>query len=270
MKMHSMIVEFVGSTSAGKTTLAAEVERRLAERARAVTAFDLMADLLGSRSAANPTIRNLIQDVVGFPFFVASLYRNRAFLGFAIKTLVRNAKYRILIPNYLRSIARKVGTHEAIKRLKGDRIVLVDEGTVLSAYLLFAYTRGGYKNADIEKFTSLVPLPELVVYVRAPVNILIQRSLERSDTRREMKSKNEALVSSQIIQAVEMFDELTRTRELRDRILEVTNPVGTGEERGVIAARIVDWILKHRLSEGYKYDVPGGGMAQASTSRRAL
>lgn len=168
-----MIVEFVGSTGAGKTTLASEVQRRLAKQAQVVTSFDLVADLLGLRRVTSPTIRNLFQDVVGLPFFIDSLYKHRTFVVFALKTLARHRSYTFLTVNYLRSIVRKLGTYEIIKRYNHDRIVLVDEGTVLSAHLLFVYTSIIYSQEDIEKFASLVPLPELVVYVEAPVSSLV-------------------------------------------------------------------------------------------------
>jgi thymidylate kinase len=240
-----MIVEFVGSTGAGKTTLASEVQRRLAERAQVVTSFDLIADLFGWRQVSNPTIRNLIQDLVGLPFFIRSLYRYRAFVVFALKTLARNGSYTLFTLNYLRSIVRKIGTYEIIRRYKGDRIVLVDEGTVLSAHLLFVYTGTTYSQEDIENFASLVPLPELVVCIRAPVDALLQRTLQRSDARKELRWKNQELVEKYISRAAKMFDELTETKEIRDRVLVVSNPASTDDERGVVADRIATFILNY-------------------------
>ena len=55
----------LGPTGAGKTTLAREVHGKLAEQAQVTTSFDLAADPLGLQRTTNPTIRNLIQDLVG-------------------------------------------------------------------------------------------------------------------------------------------------------------------------------------------------------------
>ncbi len=127
-----MIIEFIGSTGAGKTTLILEVQRRLAEQAQTVTAFDLVADMLGLRHVTNPTVRNLIQDLVGLAFFIGSLYQHRAFVSFALKTLARHKSYSFFTANYLRSIVRKIGTYEISKCYNHNRIIIVDEGTVRS------------------------------------------------------------------------------------------------------------------------------------------
>jgi len=241
-----MIIEFIGSTGAGKTTLISEVQRRLAEQAQAVPSFDLVADLLRLRHVTNPTVRNLIQDLVGLPFFIGSLYQHRAFVGFALKTLARHKSYTFFTANYLRSIVRKIGTYEIFKRYNHNRIILVDEGTVLSAHLLFVYTRTIYSQEDIETFASLVPLPELVVCIRAPVDNLAQRSLKRSDAPKEIRWKNQKLVEKHVSRAAKMFDQIAETKEIRDRVLVVANPVSTDEERGVVADRIAKFILNYK------------------------
>ena len=240
-----MIIEFIGSTGAGKTTLISEVQRRLAEQAQAVTSFELVADLLGLRRVTNPTIRNLIQDLVGLPFFISSLYQHRAFVVFALKTLARHKNYTFFTVNYLRSIVRKIGMYEIVKRYKQDRIILVDEGTVLSAHLLFVYPSTYYTQEEIEKFASLIPLTELVVYIKAPVDSLVQRSLQRTGAPREMRSKNHTLVEKYVSRAAEMFDQLTETKRIRDRVLIVANPDSTEGERGAVADHIATFILNY-------------------------
>jgi hypothetical protein len=77
-----MIIEFIGSTGAGKTTLIAAVQRRLAQTTEATTAFELVAAPLGLRSVTHPTARNLIQEVAGLPFLLGSLPRHKAMLAY--------------------------------------------------------------------------------------------------------------------------------------------------------------------------------------------
>lgn len=253
-----MIIEFIGSTGAGKTTLISEVQRRLAQQAQAVTSFDVVADLLGLRRVTHPTLRNLIQDVVGLPFFVGSLYRHRAFVVFALRTLARHKRYSFFTVNYLRSIVRKIGTYEIVKRYHRNRIILVDEGTVLSAHILFVFTGALYRQEDIEKFASLVPLPELVVYIKAPVDSLIQRSLQRSDARKEMRSKNPMLVEKYVRRAADMFDRVAETGRIRDRVLIVANPDSTEGERGAVADQIATFILNYKPGGEQISTVPAG------------
>lgn len=245
-----MIVEFVGSSGAGKTTLAFEVQRRLARKAQVVTSFELAAGLLGLRRVANPTLQNLAQDLVALPFFFRALFRHRAFVAYALRSLARQSRFSFYTANYLRSIIRKIGIYEVSKRYGHDRIVLVDEGTVLSAYLLFVFTRNVVAQEEIEAFASLVPLPDLVVCVEAPLDSLVQRSLRRGDVRREMRSKNEEEVEEILNRAAELFGRLAESERIRDRVLVVANPAATEGERGIVADRIATVIINRGPSVG--------------------
>lgn len=259
-----MIIEFIGSTGAGKTTLISEVQCRLAEQAQAVTSFDLIAGLLGLRRVTHPTVRNLIQDFVGLPFFIGSLYQHRAFVIFALKTLARHKSYTFFTVNYLRSIVRKIGTYEIVKRYNHNRIILVDEGTVLSAHILFVFTSTIYSQEDIEKFARLVPLPELIVYIKAPMDSLVQRSLQRSGAPKEMRSKNQMLVEKYVSRAAEMFDQLTEIKPIRDRVLIAANPDSTEDERGAVADHIAKLILNYEPGGEQNSTIPSGRIEPAS------
>ena len=240
-----MIVEFIGSTGAGKTTLFSEVQGRLARQAPAVTSsFELVAGRLGLQTATHPTVRNVIQDLAGLPYSIGSLPRHRAFMAFALKALARHTGCTVFALNYLRSILRKIGTYEVARRHPHDRIILVDEGTVLAAHLLFVFSRTGYHREEIEQFARLVPLPEFVVYVKAPVDCLVQRALRRHDVRREMRARHRAVVETYVSRATALFDRLVETNPLRDRVLTVENPDFTAAERGALADRIAEAILR--------------------------
>jgi thymidylate kinase len=238
-----MIVEFIGSTGAGKTTLISEVQRRLADQAPVATSFGVVAELFGWRRVTSPTVQNIIQDFAGLPYFIGSLHQHGAFVTFALKTLARHRNSAFFTANYLRSIVRKIGTYEIVKQYNHDRIILVDEGTVLSAHLLFVFASTGYSQVDIETFASLVPLPELIVYVKAPVHSLVQRSLDRKDVRKEMRSKDPLLVARYVRQATDVFDRLTETDRVRGRVVIVSNPDSIEGGWDVVAANIATSIL---------------------------
>ena len=85
-----MIIEFIGSTGAGKTTLISEVQCRLAKSAEVTTSFEFVAAPLGLRGVTHPTARNLIQEVIGFPFVVRSLRRNVKFIVFILRMLAES------------------------------------------------------------------------------------------------------------------------------------------------------------------------------------
>jgi thymidylate kinase len=219
-----MMIEFIGSTGAGKTTLFAAVQRRLAGTTGVTTAFDLLAAPLGLRGVTHPTARNLIQEAAGLPFLLASLPRHRPVLAFTLRMLARQAGFSVFTLNNLRSLARKIGVYEFGRRYGRDRIILVDEGTVLLAHNLFVYSSASYTAEEITRFAALTPLPDLIVYVRAPVETLIGRALRRTDPPREMRSKDRAQIETYVGRAAALFEQLVKTEPIRGRVLIVENP----------------------------------------------
>jgi thymidylate kinase len=241
-----MIVEFIGSTGAGKTTLIAEVERSLREGGHPAPGTELATNLFGLRRVTHPTLRNLIQDVRGIPSFAGALPRHHEFCAFALSMLARHKRGRLVTANYIRSIIRKIGTYEFVKRRGRDRVVLVDEGTLLAAHLLFVFTGAEPGDADIETFARLVPLPDLVVYITAPIDRLVERALRRTDVRREMRSGDRRLVERHVRHAAQTFDRLVETDVLRDRVLVIDNSDSTSSERRIKADHIAAVIHQYR------------------------
>ena len=239
-----MIIEFIGSTGAGKTTLISEGQRRLAKTTEVTTSFDLVTAPLGLSDVTHTTTRNIIQELVGFPFLVRSLPRHKAFIVFTLRMLARQASFTIFTLNNLRSLVRKIGVYEFIRRYEHDRIVLVDEGTVLSAHNVFVYTSAFYTPEEIAKFASLIPLPDVIVYVRAPMDSLVKRTLQRTDPPREMKSKHRALIEEYVNRAVTMFDQRVNAENIRGRVLIVENPDSADQSHDTIVDHITEFVLK--------------------------
>lgn len=240
-----MIVEFIGSTGAGKTTLISEVRRRLDKQVEVRSAYEqVIAPFVsfGLRGVSNSSVRNLIQEVLSLPYFLASLGRNRRFVTYALQMLKRQARFSIFTLNNLRSLERKVGVHEMLRRRDAKPVVLVDEGTLLAAHNIFVFSREEYSPEEISGFARLVPLPDLVVYVKAPLESLVQRSLLRRDPPREMRSREPEKVRGHIGRAVQMFDRLVQEENIRSRLLVVENcdapEGGTGEAAGQVVRAI--------------------------------
>jgi thymidylate kinase len=217
-----LIVEFIGSTGAGKTTLINDVQHRLAESRRVTTSSDLVAGLVGLQGIKNITARNLVQEIVGLPFFLRSLNRYKDFIAFSSRMFTRNSDFSIKTINNLRSIERKIGGYEISKRYKHDLIILVDEGPILTAHM-FAYNDINLSQLEIEKFTSLLPLPDLIIYIRVPVNTLIERSINRTNPPREMNSRNRSENENYIKRAISIFDSIVENKKIQSRLLIVDN-----------------------------------------------
>jgi thymidylate kinase len=218
-----VIVEFIGSTGAGKTTLIAEVRRRLEKQMEVRGAYELVAAPVGLRGVSHSSARNLIQEMVSFPYFLGSLRRNREFLAYTLRMLRRQVRFSIFTLNNLRSLERKVGVHEILRRNPGNLVVLVDEGTLLAAHNIFVFSDAAYSAEDIAGFARLVPLPDVIVYIKAPIESLVRRSLARRDPPREMRSRDPVRVRGHIGRAVRMFDQLVQAENIRARLLVVEN-----------------------------------------------
>ncbi|HET9671637.1 MAG TPA: hypothetical protein VFQ40_02165, partial [Actinomycetota bacterium] len=179
-----MIVELVGPSGAGKSTLVGALTDELGAGA-VVPWSTLVTDRAGLRWIRDPHAVNLVADVTALPPFVASLGRHGAFVRFAVRRLIQHAPSAFAMANYARNVIRKVGVYELARRDPGP-IHLLDEGPILSAYQLFGYARGPISPIDLARFARLVPLPDLVVHVRAPLDVLERRALDRRDRRREL------------------------------------------------------------------------------------
>jgi thymidylate kinase len=218
-----MLVEFIGSTGSGKTTLIRAVRERLAKSARVTTVSELAARRLGMQSVTNPTAQNLIQELVGFPYFLRFFPRYRAFLGYTARMLSRDSnRLSITAVNNLRSLERKIGAYEICIRYPPDWIIFFDEGPVLAMHM-FAYQTMPLADDEVARFASLIPLPDLLIYVKAPVSTLIKRTLQRADPPRELRIKDMVQAERAVRSSVTLFDRLIRYENIRSRLLIVQN-----------------------------------------------
>lgn len=237
-----MIVEFIGASGAGKSTLARALAGRHAPSGDVTMAWDLVLDRPGLRRIIHPTARNLVAEVATLPAVLKAWPRNRDFTAFARELLRDHARSTFEQLNYQRSILRKVGMHELARR-RGARVVLADEGTVLSAYYLFVYVRSQFREEDLDRFAGLVPLPDRIVYVKAPLESLIERAMIRADRRRELASVDRTEVALWIGRAVEVFDYLATISPIRDRILTIDNVDGSMADREHLVERIGEFVM---------------------------
>ncbi len=263
-----MMVEFIGCTGAGKTTLIREVQRLLAGHTRVLNASDLGTALLGLPRFSHPTLINLSQDLLGLPAFLGTLPRQRAFVGFVVGTLFqaarREPRQAPILANYWRSMVRKLGVYELARRFLSEQVVLIDEGTVLAAHLLFVFHGPPPRLADLDRFAQLVPLPDLLVYVTAPSALLVRRSLGRRDVRREMRGRNWAQVHACVRRASQVFDRITQTERLRPRTLTVFNGAGDGKELAATAHQIANTILQLQTGQRIPPAMPRGAARPVS------
>jgi thymidylate kinase len=241
-----MIIEFIGSTGVGKTTLFSAVQRRLAETKVVSTPFSLVAAPLGLQGVTHPSLQNLIQELVGLPFFMRSLPRHSALVAFALKIMGRHTAFKVASVNILRSLVRKIGIYEIVRRSRRDHAVLIDEGMMLLAHNLFVYNGIPYTAGEIERFVSLIPPPDIIIYVTASEESLIRRAFTRMERRVELQSKSRTEVEAYIRRTVALYEQLINTDRIRQRVLTVENPESV-EKVSANAVECITEILLTRL-----------------------
>lgn len=243
-----MIIEFIGCTGVGKTTLISEVQTRLSKTTHVTTSFDLVAAPLGLNNVSSRMMRNFIQEIAVLPVFIRTLRRNKAVIAYVVSMLRRHANISIFTINNLRGIERQIGVYEKIKKYENNSIILVDEGTVHLAHKIFVFNDRVYTPDEITWFANLIPVPDLIVYLRAPVENIIQRTLNRSDPPREIR-KNRHLTEEYINRAVAIFEQIILAENIKGRLLVVENPNANIKELKTVAVSITKRILNFEPSK---------------------
>lgn len=232
-----MIVELVGCSGAGKTTLARELRAYGPLAERSVIGSDIVLDHPPFRNVSNTQAANLIQDLAGLPYFLEAAHRDWPFLKMSGHLLRSHAPSRFDEVMNRRSIMRRIGMFELARHHAHGRTVLIDEGPVLIAYHLFVYSTATADGADLDRFCALVPLPDRIVYVKANVPALLQRARARSDPRRQLAGLSTAAMTARIERAVSVFDQVAASPRLRDQVLSVDNtPRDPRARRELVAA----------------------------------
>ncbi len=235
-----MIVEFVGCTGAGKTTLARELCAHAPFPGGSVIGSDIVLGRPPFRKVTNPTAANLIQDVAGLPYFMGAWRRDRPFFKLSGDLLGEHAPSTFDKLMNTRSVMRRVGMFELARHRARGRTVLIDEGPVLIGYHLFVYSTAEPSGPDFDRFAALVPLPDRIVYVKADVPTLVARAQARPDPRRQLARLPQESVVASIERAADVFDRLTAAPRLRDRVLVVDNTSSDLRTRRHLAASLAE------------------------------
>ena len=88
---------------------------------------------------------------------------------------------------------KRLGVHSAIRRKQiEERIIIIDEGTLHIVHNLFVHANSDPDLEQVIEFAKLVPLPDLVVFVQTPVEVCVERTLQRGHRRIEADSRADA------------------------------------------------------------------------------
>lgn len=172
-----MIVEITGATGSGKTTLSREVIRTLRTKGYRVVAVHPDNAIGGNQS-----LRNLSWDVRASAMLPKLLWKQRAFLSFAIKAIGRYADSPWTAVNLLRSVLRKIAVYEWHRsRFSDPTVIVLDEGPIHTAHQLFVHVNSVPNDEALDTFWKVVPKPDLIVHLTAPLQAIHDRTHSRTD-----------------------------------------------------------------------------------------
>ncbi len=221
-------IALIGSTSAGKTTLARGVVR--ACRSRGVEAWlseDFAARQVGIHWIRSGFARRRLIELASLGYCLVSWRRYREFHALSMR-LIREAPGSWLYKaGLLRLTLRKTGIHEIVRRRARDGQIVVsdNEPALQGAHHLFVHPDGarspsklnGGDPVGVETFAELAPLTDVVVYLRTPEQAVIDRTLRRGH--RRLGSESVESVRRMVRGTVDVFERLSGTSSLRGRLL---------------------------------------------------
>jgi deoxyadenosine/deoxycytidine kinase len=255
-----MIIEFMGSSGAGKSTLAKMLRGHNGLTSPIILSADLVMDHPTRRWIRNPTAINVVADMIALPSFLRTARRKGDFLRFAFHRL-KYAPSTFVKYNYMREIVRNVGMQELARRAETNATIIVDEGPMITASHLFVYSYGRFTQDDLDDFARLLPLPDRVIYVRAPEEVLVKRAMRRPDRRRELSADDREEVKHWIARARQVFEGLSEAPAIRDRVLAVEYADDSPDSQRAVVAQIVAFI-----NEQNRTGHPGKGAVSSRES----
>jgi thymidylate kinase len=218
-----MIVEFIGSTGAGKTTLIKQILYCCArDGTQAIVGTDFVLQQYRLHGIKRRLMRTVLINVIALLAAVVAWRSNQAFYRFVFRMLLRLPG---AVPWFHRlglakNILKRIGIYEMIRR-HGDEqhLYLVDEGSLHVAHSLFVHLAGAANRHDLSTFASLVPLPQVVVYLRQDEAVLVERIVARGHPRVPTHSLSGA--ARFVRQAANVFDELVQHPAIEPRVVVV-------------------------------------------------
>ncbi len=182
-----MHVEISGPTGAGKSQFTERLLCDLSKHAEILTNHE---GHFNFSTLSNASLQNLKLDVMAFGALSREgLLSSEA--AFASGLLDAYAVAPITKLNLVRSYLRKVGMFQYLRKKRGAALVIMDEGLIHGAHNLLVHVDLPPRDIDIDAYLNHIPLPDLIVLVRTPLSVVLERTLARLDKPRRLHSAGE-------------------------------------------------------------------------------
>lgn len=232
---NNVIVEFMGCSSVGKTTLAEAVRSQLIRE-------NIRTDgTVGRESTAALALRNFsITPMMGLR--AASSRDSRRHLSETTGNIRDCDLSAFWTLARIAAGARVIGEHSmrADKATNG-LTTLVDEGIMTTVQLAFA-RRAPAPNRATLAFAETVPLADLVVWLDASPEMIVDRTLQRSDPPREWRALSKRDVCLMIDNTLCAYRTVASSTRVRDRMVAIQCRAGESAATSNNVALVVDAI----------------------------
>ncbi len=239
-----MLIEYVGCSGSGKTTLSREVLGLLCEQGGRVSlASDIVAKKGWASWCPNERLRNLWLNATLLPKFIRKGLRRSDCFRLSSEIIRRESHDLAEWVSCYRSTMRLLTTDFILrKHTQRGSWVFIDEGMLGCIHNLFAFPNRTTmpRPSEIDQFMETVPLPDLVVYVTAPLEVVLERTLARPDRPFRRDPSRERLAAF-LRQALFAFDHAVRHPRIRDKVFRVENTEHNGSLDEHVR-RIVDFL----------------------------
>lgn len=222
-----MHIEIIGCTSAGKTTLARNVlEAGKRQGIDVVLGDDFVLQKLHLGWVKNEFMRRRTLEIYASYICFRHWRKYREFCHFVLRVVFQAPGSWFYKVNLARNALRKIGIHEIIRNFSPEsKLVLVDnDGIVQTAHNIFVHSNGSLK-ADLSNFVLSAPLPDMIVYLRQPESILVERTLRRGHPR--LPELSQSKVQHFVEEAVTTFENLQVIPQIADRLCVIDSETRT-------------------------------------------
>jgi hypothetical protein len=241
----AMLIEFVGCSGAGKTTVSEQVLAALSERNRtAGSSTALIATATHTAWIKNLFVRNICLDILLLPWLLLALKHHFRFCLFGLFQIVRHADSGLSMLQRVLSQLRNMAGNELLRRLPTLEFILVDEGTVCGVHNVLVHLKQDPAKAAIQAYARLVPKPDLVIHINTPVELALSRTKARADPPLRFHGLSDRLRFVSF--AHETHLQLGRCREFSGRWYVTCSTEHPVDRRGRTTGEIVRAILSRR------------------------